>query len=424
MRTVILHISWLILLVILQCTRHGALQPSDPEHGSSNTGVTLEQAAGMEASGPEFTIDPPGTAFPDTILAKPEAEGTSPDEEPYYDPAWKPGNRTLKSPSNIPISAMEEYAQETAHQRPNRFSHEAFFRYGVTSGEFVVALNWDNDMIDYTDYYYTSGLSLEICHPSIAFSPLSAMLPRLRASTNYYSLILMHHMYTPIYLDMEAIQENDRPFAAYLALGHRNISLSQQKMRRIESEFLLGVIGPAAGGSFAQNFIHEDPSLGWQNQVHNDFVINYSLRYEQGVFSSRSISLAVYGGGQAGTLYDNLKAGLFIQAGRTMDRYGNPLLTTGPEKPFKKRIRYYFAFDVENKLMIYDATLQGGMINQSSPHVLSESQVNRYVLTGKFSTGIGFGRYAVEAEQFFLTPEYQGGRRHLWLRIRNIFYLN
>lgn len=416
------HIILILFLALAGCMR----EKSAPREHKTPPGQAQTAAGAIE----RFTGDATDSLFQDAPDRQETAQGYLPSAEdpavvtePYYEPAWEPKSEPVSIPGRLASGIPEETAPARLFDRPGRFSHDAFFRYGVTAGEFVVALNWDNDMIDYTDYYYTSGLALEVFHPGIAFSPLSAMLPRLRASRNHYSLVLMHNMYTPIYLDMEAIQENDRPFAAYLALGHRNISLSQQKMRRVESELLLGVIGPAAGGGFAQNFIHEDPSMGWQNQVHNDFIVNYSLRYEQGMRPCKNLSIALYAAGQAGTLYDNLKAGLNLQAGKT-DRYGRLFLTSGPERPFRKRVTYYFALDLENKLVLYDATLQGGMINRDSPHTLGMDRINRYVFTGRFSTGIGFGRYAIEAEQFFLTPEYEGGRKHLWLRIRNIVYLN
>jgi hypothetical protein len=73
---------------------------------------------------------------------------------------------------------------------------------------------------------------------------------------------------------------------------------------------------------------------------------------------------------------------------------------------------------------VYDATLLGGMFNKESIYTLNAGQINRYVFTGTASFGIGLGRYSLEAEQVYLTPEFDGGRRHLWIRIKNVIRIN
>jgi hypothetical protein len=153
-------------------------------------------------------------------------------------------------------------------------------------------------------------------------------------------------------------------------------------------------------------------------------VVNYSIRFDQGVYSGNGIEIAVFGGGQAGTLYDNMSAGLFLQIGKFNNRYESIFQTTGHQETFKHRIRYYFSLDVKNKIVFYDATMQGGMFNRESVYTFKGSQVDHFVFTGTASVGIGLGRYSLEAEQVFLTPEFDGGRKHLWFRIRNIILIN
>ncbi len=347
---------------------------------------------------------------------------TNSDDKPYYIPDY-----TVNHMSGFARARVEGQAGRGAggDRLPGMTLEElVFFKRGKTAQEVVVGFHFDNDMWDYTDYYYTSGLALEFHHPAIAASPLSAALPGLRSSVNHYSLALQQNLYTPLKLDRDTVQAGDRPFAAWLGLEHRKVSLSPELRRRLESGLILGVIGPAAMGSAAQDLIHEDEPVGWANQVANDVVINYSLRLEQAVFSRRIFDLAVYGGGQAGTLYDNLKAGIVVQAGKSNGRYNSIFLTSGRDGRIKDRIRYYFSLDLENKLVVYDATLQGGMFNKSSVYTLQNGQVNRYVFTGKAGLGIGLGRFSLELEQAFLSPEFEGGRHHFWLRIRSLVYLD
>jgi len=366
-----------------------------------------------------FQLDPGDNQYK---ITKVEPE---PDETFQY---YRPASRLEKQPT-IPandILKRNRYLEAKTSINGNLITprESALIRAGRTSRDIFFTAIFDNDIFDYTDYYYTNGISLELYHPSISSFPLSRVLPGLHNSLNYYSLTLVQNMYTPRKLEEIKVRVGDRPFAAYLTIGHQRISLSAERRLRLQSEFVLGVIGPASLGNVAQDLIHSNTPVGWVNQVKNDFIVNYSIRFDHGICSGKSIELAVIGGGQAGTLYDNIMAGFYFQLGKANDRYGSVFQTTGLQKPFKKRVRYYFALDIKNKLIVYDATLQGGMFNRESIYKLNGNQVNRYVFTGTASFGLGLGRYSLEAEQVFLSPEFDGGRKHLWFRIKNIFYLN
>ena len=212
--------------------------------------------------------------------------------------------RGISSRSLIPLTSSELFTA--------RISPEVFF-----------TAVFDNDIFDYTDYYYTNGISLELYHPAISTSPICRILPGLRNSLNYYGLILIQNMYTPLKLEELNVRVGDRPFAAYLTISHQRISLSADRRRKLQSELMLGAIGPASLGGVAQDMIHTNTPVGWVNQVKNDVVLNYSIRFDQGVYSGKRIEVAVIAGGQAGTLYDNIMTGLYFQIGKTTDRYGS-----------------------------------------------------------------------------------------------------
>ncbi|MCK9398870.1 MAG: lipid A deacylase LpxR family protein [Bacteroidales bacterium] len=341
----------------------------------------------------------------------------------YYIPAEHLEKRALISSGKLAQSGGSR-EKRSGFRNSIKPQEPDFFKTGRTLQEIFINAIFDNDIFDYTDYYYTSGISFEFYHPAISASPLTQLLPGLRNSVNYYGLTLVQNLYTPRKLDTSGVQLGDRPFSAYLTLGHQRISLSTDHRRRLETELTMGVIGPASLGGFAQDVIHTNEPDGWVNQVNNDIILNYSIRFDQGLFSGRNIELAVITGGQAGTLYDNIMAGIYLQLGKMNDRYGSVSQATDHQKPFKNRIRYFFPIDLKNKLIIYDATLQGGMFNRESVYKLDRDQINRYVFTGTASIGLGLGRYSLEAGQVYLTPEFAGGRHHFWFRIKNIYYIN
>jgi hypothetical protein len=299
-----------------------------------------------------------------------------------------------------------------------------FFSHGRTSQDIYIALTVDNDLFDYTDYYYTAGQSLELVHPAIGSSPFTYLLPGLKRSLNYFSLSLSINLYTPRYLDREDILVGDRPFAAFMTLNHHRLSLDPFKNSRLESNLEIGVIGPNSMGQTAQDIFHSDKPVGWVNQVSNDIVVNYGIRYEKAMIHRDEFDLAWFAGGQAGTLHDNLAAGIFVQAGKTAGRYLSLFPTTSGPGDMKHRIHYFFNLRLENKLVLYDATLQGGLFNRNSIYTISDDNINRYVFTGKLGAAMGYGRFSLEAEQVFLTPEFHGGLYHLWFRLKLISRLN
>jgi lipid A 3-O-deacylase len=355
---------------------------------------------------------------------KTEIKTGSDDDFQYYRPVDKIEKLNVIPLKGLPKISRQSKEDEYYNRKSAFYREPALYIPGRTSQEAYFSAVFDNDIFDYTDYYYTNGICLELFHPAISAFPIARILPGLKNSLNYYGLTVVQNMYTPRKLEELSVRIGDRPFAAYLTVGHQRISLSADRHRRLQSEFVLGVIGPASLGNVAQDLIHSNTPVGWVNQVKNDFVVNYGLRFDQGVYSGNGIEIAVFGGGQAGTLYDNLMAGLFLQIGKFNDRYESIFQTTGHQETFKHRIRYYFALDVKNKLVIYDATMQGGMFNTESVYTFNGSQVNHYVFTGTVSVGLGLGRYSLEAEQVFLTPEFDGGRKHLWFRIKNIIHIN
>jgi hypothetical protein len=134
--------------------------------------------------------------------------------------------------------------------------------------------------------------------------------------------------------------------------------------------------------------------------------------------------MAWFSGAQAGTLYDNITGGVFLQIGKINGRYESLFQTTPRQPDFLKRIRYYLNLNLENKLVIYDATLQGGMFNQNSIYAVPNDNVQRYVFTSRLGFGFGLGPLSLEAEQVFLTPEFDGGKRHFWFRIKSTVHFN
>ncbi len=306
----------------------------------------------------------------------------------------------------------------------NQYSRQGNFLQNSNSEDKYLSLQFDNDIFDNTDYYYTSGLNIELFHPALSAIPLyRVLISGPYGSRSYYSIGLIQNLYTPIDPDNLNIQMNDRPFSSYLYIGLKKISNDFSRKLRINSGIDLGVIGPAALGGYLQKAVHQIEPLGWVNQISNDVVVNYNLNVEKGILSSKQTEIILKTGFQAGTLYDNLNGAVLFRFGHFNPYFASLFPNTSHGASLKNRLRYYCSLSAEGKLVAYDATLQGGIFNQESHYLIPANNIERFVFHAKAGFGIGLGKISLEAEQVYLTPEFSGGRSHLWFRIRTTYSL-
>jgi lipid A 3-O-deacylase len=283
-----------------------------------------------------------------------------------------------------------------------------------------VRLHYENDFFTATDYYYTQGINLEFVHPSLSRFPLAKILIGSRRTAAQFGLAIEHNGYTPTSIEHEEILVGDRPFAAALMLKTFAMSNATEKKMRITSAFTVGIIGPAAKGYEMQKTIHEwihdIRPLGWQNQVQNDVVLNYEAGIEKNLVNADGkLLINAYGNGRIGTLSTKLTSGLTIMLGRfngaIQSAFGN-----GSVRPGKFNFHFYFQPLVN--LVGYDATLQGGMFNKSSPYTISSDNLSR--LTYQVNFGLVLRFHAVNVEYFksMISKEFETGMDHNWGGIR------
>lgn len=284
--------------------------------------------------------------------------------------------------------------------------------YKNIAADHYVRLNYENDFFAATDKYYTQGIHLELVAPEIHNFPLSHPLLHLPGCTMKYGLGLEHEGYTPSSISNPAILYGDRPFAACFFLKTFAISTDPLNGRRLSSSLSTGVIGQAAGGMEMQTGIHRwlknITPHGWPNQVHNDAIINYQIDYEQQLVHVKdNFALIASGTGRAGTLSDLIGIGTTIMAGR----FDSPF-TVGNENVRNFRIYAYEHLGVN--LVGYDATMQGGVFNHTSPYTLSAGDIARTVFQNRFGFVVAWQHLHLEYFQSLLSNEFKTGNFHVW----------
>jgi len=299
------------------------------------------------------------------------------------------------------------------------------------SNDRVLKIGFDNDIFDYTDQFYTNGIRFDYTAPVISNNPLKhILLPYWGQAKNYYGLSLVQNLYTPSTTKSEGILYGDRPYAAYLYLGSFKITNDERHHCRQRSEFDIGVTGKPSLGSAVQDVFHRyvptnTEPLGWDYQIRTDAVINYNFCLEKGVVNTEHLQLILTGTGALGTLYTNIGGGASLRIGWFNDYFSNlgvrkkPVLKAGGLRV----AQYFFTIRGTARLVGYDATLEGGMINRSSPYIIPARSVSNFVTQSSLGFTVTFGAIGLELEQIVLSPEFSHRWWHAWGHIGLLFAL-
>jgi lipid A 3-O-deacylase len=299
-------------------------------------------------------------------------------------------------------------------------SFSAFFVKGQTidntlsfkniNSNSYIRVNYENDVFSGTDIYYTQGMCLEYVAPWMKKSPLGKILVHPRFKDIRYGLNIHHDGYTPSSISSDEILYGDRPFAACLFLQSFLIATDPEKKQRFSSTASIGVIGPAAGGMEMQvgihKWLHDITPHGWPNQIQNDLVLNYQAGYEKQLFSySHIFSMDIDAMARAGTLSDKAAIGTTIILG-----YFDFPYAVGRTHHFR-----IYAYEHPSVNIIgYDATLQGGLFNKTSPYTIPANDITRATFENRFGFVLIHRNVHLEYFQSMLSSEFRTGNYHVW----------
>lgn len=299
------------------------------------------------------------------------------------------------------------------------------------SRESYLKVNFDNDILDYTDRFYTNGIKIEFISPGLQMNPVSRlMLPYWRSGTNYYGLSLVQNMFTPSTTKLGGVLYGDRPYSAYLYVGTFKITNDTAHNFRQTSELDAGIIGPNSYGEWVQRSFHNavptnNEPLGWQYQVQNDLVLNFMVSFEQGIVCQKNIDIVLFATGNLGTLYTNVSGGGQIRAGWLNPYFSN--LGLGKKDAFThsglRKVQVFLFVQGSGKLVGYDATLQGGMFNKSSIYTLTSDYISHAVFQTSGGVTLSYNGIRIDVEQVILSPEFHNGWWHKWMHFALAFSL-
>ena len=271
--------------------------------------------------------------------------------------------------------------------------------------------NYDNDYFTATDKNYTQGYSFELVSPYFKTNPANYWFLKPKNSETKYGLTVEHIGFTPANYSTSEILYGDRPFAAAIFLKSTAIATDTVQKTRLVSTLNLGFIGQGAFGKEMQVGIHEATKnvipMGWHNQIRNDLVLNYEINFEKQLFRySNLFSLQATSNAKLGTLFTNASLGLNATFG----------IINSPFTSYKNKNKWqiYFFTHAWATAVGYDATLQGGLFNKTSPYTLSSSEIERFTAQTHYGFILQTKSVYWEYFQTVHTREFRTGDAYKW----------
>jgi len=292
---------------------------------------------------------------------------------------------------------------------------------------------FENDLFVNEDQQYTNGIQLSWLSPDLKryadadrlpdwLLPMIARLPLINEPGRLHNVgfSLGQKIFTPENTQSSSLVEDDRPYAGWLygALSFTSKTVGVKDM--FEMQF--GVIGPAAQGEEAQNFIHDLRDLpktrGWSHQLRNEpgFVFVYERKwrpYRSENASGFGYDVITHAGGALGNVHIYANAGTEFRVGLNLPGdFGTSAIRPGgtsnaPATVNDPRLRstrtygLYVFTAVSGRAVARDIFLDGNTFRDSH-NVDKEPLVGDLIVGGS----LVYKRYKLSYAQFFRTKEF------------------
>ncbi|HVL77188.1 MAG TPA: lipid A deacylase LpxR family protein [Noviherbaspirillum sp.] len=243
----------------------------------------------------------------------------------------------------LPVAAgtlVDDYRQVYAH--------------GTASHQ--VDIDNDSLLLTQRDGFYTSGVRY-------AYRRSTASASEVRVA----GWRLGQELYTPsnINLPPALVGPPDRPYAGWLYGGVFH-EVYRADGTHVRYGLDLGCLGPCAGGEWTQTRLHrlldQPEPRGWARQVRNEagvqlYAETAPVRWQLG----RQLDATPVLRGRLGNIFTDAGAGITVRAGR-LDAL-----------PGQRTLHAFLRADAN--LVVYNATMQGGLFSRNDPHTVDPKRV-------------------------------------------------
>ena len=232
--------------------------------------------------------------------------------------------------------------------------------------------SWDDDYFNFygrgTDRAYTDGTRFELIEakPKRPAFLLDRILPEAGdSSTNLYGWGITQLMFTPNNISEASFQPDDYPWSGALYATHTLYSYNEKKKTDIQTELVVGVMGPWALAGPTQTavhrMIHYTRPMGWDNQYKNNLLLNINITGEKQLLKYGDF-IEVMGGvhAAAGTMINELAVYPLIRIGK-MTPYFKGLISQYSQAK-KQKLQFYFVVKPQVEWVWSNSLLEGGVL--------------------------------------------------------------
>lgn len=213
----------------------------------------------------------------------------------------------------------------------------------------------ENDIFFHHDDDYTHGTKFEY------------------VTDSFWHFNIQQNMYAPADLSRTDHIVGDRPYCGMLIGGiGKELFNDPTSPWTHYAEINFGMIGPSAHCKETQKFVHKifdcDEPMGWDNQLHDEFVVNGQWWTKFNWFIQDWIALVPRVGVAAGTIQDMAEVGVDLKLGWNMRKdVGNTIMFSATPSPkptsWLDDLMAYVYGGICERYYLYNHILEGGCFN-------------------------------------------------------------
>lgn len=208
----------------------------------------------------------------------------------------------------------------------------------------------ENDIFFHHDDDYTHGTKVEY------------------VTNDLWHFNIQQNMYAPADLSRKDHIVGDRPYCGMLIGGIGKELFADPKSPWTHyAEINFGMIGPSAHCKETQRFVHKifdcDEPMGWDNQLHDEFVVNGQWWTKYNWFIQDWIALVPRAGMAIGTIQDMIEVGCDLKIGWNMKKdVGSTIMFSTPQRgsSWLDDLTAYVYGGVCERYYLYNHILEGG----------------------------------------------------------------
>lgn len=258
---------------------------------------------------------------------------------------------------------------------------------------------WENDSFANTDRNYTNGVRVSWLSGTQATDGITEFVARRlvgadEGAVRRRGFAVGQSIFTPSDIEATEPVPDQHPYGGWLYAEVSGVI----EQRNIVDTFAIqvGVIGPSAGGEWAQNEFHDligiDGANGWDNQLEDELglVISYDKKLRRigriGA-SDFAADLTPSIGASVGNVYTQARAGLTLRAGQNLaNDYGPPRVrpSLGGAGYFTPTdgFSWYVFVGAEGRAIAHNIFIDGSLINDDI------ADLDREPLVGDYQAGL------------------------------------